>query len=247
MTLLGVIAIAFVFGLATSVSPCPLTTNIAAISFLGRNVGNSWRVLLSALLYAAGRTVVYVALGTAILMAFQLLTGGQGDLQEFIDTNPQSRYLQRYINLVLGPVMLLVGLIFTGLVELNLSISVGGGASRLQERASRGSAFWALPLGMLFALAFCPPSILWFGSALVAAHDVSSPVLPPLAYGIGTAVPVIGFAFVIAFGGQYLGKAFNRLTQFERWFRLAAGAIFIGAGLYYILKYIYEVSIIPGA
>ena len=58
-------------------------------------------------------------------------------------------------------------------------------------------------------------------------------------FGIGTAVPVLIFAFIIAFASQHVGKAFNVLTKFERWFRIATGVVFILAGLYYTLTHIY--------
>ncbi|HOI55887.1 MAG TPA: aromatic aminobenezylarsenical efflux permease ArsG family transporter [Phycisphaerae bacterium] len=238
----AVLGTVFVFGLMTAVSPCPLATNIAAISFLSRNVGSTRRVLVSALFYTLGRTLVYVALGVALLWAFQALSGGQGDLEEY--ASPASRHLQRYGNLALGPALLLVGMVLSGLLELNLSIGVGG--TRLQERTAGGGPVWALPLGVLFALAFCPPSIALFLSALALSAEHGNAVVPPLVYGVGTAVPVLGFALLIAFAGQYVGKAFNCLTQVERWFRLIAGTVFILAGIYTILTHIYGLSLPPG-
>ncbi|MFP4141066.1 MAG: aromatic aminobenezylarsenical efflux permease ArsG family transporter [Phycisphaerae bacterium] len=235
MTFLAVVAGVFWFGLLTAVSPCPLATNIAAISFLSRNVGNSNRVLLSAGLYTLGRTLVYVALGVALLWAFQAATGGAGSLKEY--ASPTSRSLQHYGNMALGPALLLIGMILLGLIELNISIGVGG--SKLQERIAKGGAIWALPLGILFALAFCPPSIALFLSALVISLEQGSMILPPVAYGIGTAVPVIAFALIIAFASQHVGKAFNAMTKIERWFRLITGIIFVTVGVYYTLTHIY--------
>jgi cytochrome c biogenesis protein CcdA len=237
MSLLAVLAGVFWFGLLTAVSPCPLATNIAAISFLSRNVGNSRRVLLSALLYTLGRTIVYVGLGVALLWAFQTATGGAGNLKEF--ASPTSRHLQHYGNLALGPALLFVGMILLGLIELNLSVGVGG--SRLQERVAKGGAIWALPLGILFALAFCPPSIGLFLAALVMSIEQGSAVLPPLVYGIGTAVPVIAFALIIAFASQHVGRAFNAMTAIELWFRRITGSVFILVGIHYILVHIYSV------
>lgn len=237
MTFLWALTAAFGCGLATGVSPCPLTTNIAAISFLSRNVGDSRRVLLSAGLYTLGRTLVYVGLGVALLWAFQAATGGEGDLDQF--SSSAQRQVQRYGYIILGPAMLFIGMVLLELLELNFSISVGG--SKLQERISRGGAIWALPLGALFALAFCPPSVVWLLTAMGLALEHGSTVLPPVAYGIGTAVPVIAFALVIAFASQYVGKAFNVMMKIERWFRLVTGVIFIAVGLYYTLTHIYGV------
>lgn len=238
MTFLAVLTGVFWLGLLTAVSPCPLTTNIAAISFLGRSAGNWPRVLLSAMLYALGRTIVYVGLGAALLWAFGAMAGGDG-LREF--ASPASRHFQRYGNIVMGPALLLIGMIMLGLIELNISVGVGG--SKLQERLAKGGAIWALPLGVLFALAFCPPSVAMFLSAMVISLESGSAILPPLVYGIGTAVPVIAFAFIIAFASQSVGKAFNRLTQVERILRAVTGSVFILAGLYYCLAYIWGVRL----
>jgi len=101
-----------------------------------------------------------------------------------------------------------------------------------------------LPLGILFALAFCPPSIALFLSALVLSLEQGSPVLPPVVYGIGTAVPVVAFALAIAFASQHVGKAFNRLTQIERWFRLATGIVFVLVGIYTMLSHIYGAALL---
>ena len=183
MSFPAVIAGVFWFGLLTAVSPCPLATNIAAISFLSRNIGNARRVILSAALYTLGRTLVYVGLGVALLWAFQAATGGAGSLKEY--ASPTSRGLQHYGNLALGPALLFIGMILLGLIELNFSISVNG--SKFQDRISKGGAIWALPLGILFALAFCPPSIALFLSSLVISLEHGSMILPPLAYEIGRA------------------------------------------------------------
>src|SRR6056297_983915 len=114
MSFIAVLAGVFWFGLLTAVSPCPLATNIAAISFLSRNVVNSKRVLLSAALYTLGRTLVYVGLGVALLWAFQAATDGAGSLKEY--ASPTSRTLQYYGNLALGPALLFIGMILLGLI-----------------------------------------------------------------------------------------------------------------------------------
>ena len=243
MTLLVVLGTAFVLGLTTSISPCPLATNIAAISFIGRSVGNARKVLLSGLLYTLGRTVVYVGLGVLILYALRSATGGDGEASGA--AGRLSRWLQQYMGMVVGPVLVLVGMLLLGLLEVSGSVSLAG--ARLQDRVARGGAAWALPLGILFALSFCPVSAaLFFGSLIGLSREAESPVLLPLAFGVGTAVPVLGFALLIAFAGQYVGTAFNRLTQIERWLRTATGVIFVLAGVYLILTHIYGLSLMPG-
>ena len=238
MTLWMVFGSAFWLGLLTSISPCPLATNIAAISFIGRSVGNPGKVLMSGLLYTLGRTVVYVGLGVLILLVLQVASAG-GDAGSA--ASGVSRPLQKYMGMILGPVLILVGMLLLGMLELAGSLSFGG--QGLQDRVARGGAFWAFPVGILFALSFCPVSAsLFFGGLIGLSWQHSSPVLLPTLFGIGTAVPVVVFAFIITFASQYVGKAFNALTKFERVFRVVTGVVFIAAGMYYTLTHIYGVS-----
>ncbi|MFC1671760.1 aromatic aminobenezylarsenical efflux permease ArsG family transporter [Planctomycetota bacterium] len=220
---------AFWLGILTSISPCPLATNIAAISFIGRRVGNRGSVLLSGLLYTAGRTLAYVVLGFVI-------TAG------FMATAELSRFLQKYMNEILGPVLILLGMVLLGLIGSGLSMSLAG--EGVQERAQKGGVWWAVPLGALFALSFCPVSAgLFFAGLIPLAVKHESKLLLPGLYGAGTALPVIAFAFLIAFASEYVGKAFNRLQQVEKWVRIIAGVLFILAGIYYSLIHVYGVSL----
>ncbi|HUT61472.1 MAG TPA: aromatic aminobenezylarsenical efflux permease ArsG family transporter [Phycisphaerae bacterium] len=218
-------------GILTSISPCPLASNIAAISFLSRRVGRTREVLLSGLLYTAGRTATYLVLAV-IVLAGLLATG---DI---------ARFLQRYLNQILGPVLIIVGMVLLGMLGGALSLNLAG--QGVQERASKGGWWWSGLLGILFALSFCPVSAgLFFGGLIALSAANGSRVLLPSLFGVGTALPVIVFAFLIAFASHYVGKAFNRLTQIERWVRTITGVVFILAGIYYSLSYIYDLSFAP--
>ena len=215
------------FGILTSVSPCPLATNITAISFVGRKTGSASGVLLSGLLYAVGRSVVYVAI--AMLLVSSLLSAPSVSLA-----------LQSWMNKLLGPILILVGMVMLGLIRINLR---GKGMSdRLQKRVEQWGLLGALALGVLFALSFCPVSAtLFFGSLLPLSIKHSSGFMLPFLYGIGTAIPVVVFAVVLAFGARWLGRIFERVTQLERWMRVATGVLFIGVGIYMSLVYVYRV------
>ena len=128
-------------GVLTSISPCPLASNIAAISFIGRRVGSTRHVLLSGLLYTIGRTAAYVALGMLVLAG--LMASGE-----------VARFLQRYLNQLLGPVLILVGMLLLGWFSFTASLTFAGAG--VQERAGKGGAWWSIVLGVLFALSFCP-------------------------------------------------------------------------------------------
>ena len=210
-------------GILTSISPCPLATNIAAISYIGRQVDRPRRVLLSGLLYTFGRVFTYVTLG--IILVAGILSVPEAAL-----------FLQRYMNKILGPMLVIVGLILIDVIRFNLPGLVRG--DRLQQRFERSGVWGAAFLGSLFALSFCPISAaLFFGSLIPLAVEQESRVLMPTAYGIGTALPVVGFALLIALGTRLVGVVFNRLTKLEFWFRRLTGIIFILIGLYYLAVY----------
>ena len=212
-------------GILPAISPCPLATNIAAISFIGRKAGEKNHVIASGLLYSAGRTIAYVLLGVTI-------TAGM------LGSAEVSRFLQKYMNEALGPILIILGLVLLGWLGSGASLQIG--AEKLQEKAKTGGLSWAIPTGFLFALSFCPVSAgLFFGGLLPLALKHESSVMLPVVYGIGTSLPVVIFAFLIVFGSAYVGKLFNRLTHIEIWIRRLAGTAFIIAGLYFCLTYIY--------
>jgi len=139
-----------------------------------------------------------------------------------------------------GPILILVGMVMLGL--LRISFRGRGMSERLQQRVERWGLLGALGLGAVFALSFCPVSAtLFFGSLLPLAVRHGSGVLLPFIYGIGTAIPVVAFAIVLAFGARWLGKAFERVTLMERWMRAATGLVFVGVGIYMSLVYVYRV------
>ncbi|MCP4745236.1 MAG: sulfite exporter TauE/SafE family protein [Desulfobacteraceae bacterium] len=217
-------------GILTAISPCPLATNIAAISFIGRKAEHKNHVIGSGLLYSAGRTIAYILLGV-------IITAGM------LGSAEVSRFLQKYMNEALGPILIILGLVLLGGWP-GSGASLHIGAERLQEKAKKGGLIWAVPIGFLFALSFCPVSAgLFFGGLVPLALKHQSPVMLPVVYGIGTSLPVVIFAFLMAFGSTYVGKAFNRLTHIEIWIRRLAGAAFIIAGLYYCLTHIYGILV----
>jgi cytochrome c-type biogenesis protein len=213
---------AFWLGILTSISPCPLATNIAAVSFISRNLGSSKKVLWSGLLYAAGRMLTYVTI--AVLAVASLLS--LPEVSFFLETN---------MHKIIGPLLVVVGIILLDVLPFTFSASLM--SSSMQEKAGKWGLWGSGTLGVVFALTFCPLSAaLFFGSLIPLAIDGRSAVLMPSVYGLGTALPVIAFAFVMAFGVKSIGRVFDKLTQIEKWVRKLTAFVFIGAGLYLLLK-----------
>lgn len=204
-------------GILCSVSPCPLATNIAAIGFVGRKVGRMSLVLGAGLLYTLGRTLTYSVLGI-------LLVGGLTAAPEI------SHLLEKYMNLLTGPLLILVGMVLLGLLPVRIP---SGSVGRLGERLARTGIPGAFPLGVLFALSFCPTSAaLFFGSLLPLAVKMHSGVLLPALFGIATGMPVLVFAFLFAFAANRIGRAYHRLAGAEVWAQRITGGIFLAAGIY---------------
>lgn len=215
------------FGILMAISPCPMATNVAAISYIGKRLGSPRQVLLGGILYTLGRTVAYVGLAVVILAGLQSI--------------PRvSTFLQGYMNKILGPLLIVVGLF---LLEL---IKFGGGGPGVGEKLGKKVEGWglagALALGIIFALSFCPISAaLFFGSLVSLAVKYNSRILLPGVFGVGTALPVFAFAVIIGLGVGSLGAAFHKLQKFEWWARRVTGVVFILVGVYYCLEYIFEI------
>lgn len=221
------LATAVWLGILTSVSPCPLATNIAAVSFISRRITQRNTVFLSGILYTIGRSLTYIVLGVLIVTAL-------------VDVPILANFLQRYVNKILGIVLILVGMILLDLLRIPLSIpSVSENvAKKLVEKGTFGSLF----LGILFALAFCPVSAaLFFGGLIPIAVKAQSGIGLPLIYGIGTGLPVLLFAFLVAAGTGYLNNLYYRITRIEFYTKKVTGVIFILVGIYYALAYIFEI------
>jgi cytochrome c-type biogenesis protein len=216
---------AFWLGILTSISPCPLATNIAAISFIGKRVGNIPMVLLSGILYTLGRALTYIVVG--IVVVYGLLS-----IPEV------SFFLQKYMNKILGPVLVLVGLFLMEVIRIG---SAGGGISTGMQEKVKSSGIWGAGLlGIVFALSLCPVSAaLFFGSLIPLAIKQNSVFIIPSLYGIGTGLPVLFFAVLLAFSARTVGSAFRALSKIELWARRITGSVFILIGLYLTLKNIF--------
>lgn len=142
---------AFLLGLLTALSPCPLATNIAAIGFIGKDIENRKRIFRNGLLYTLGRVLSYTLLGVVLIMILKEGSSMFG-IQKTIGT---------WGELVLGPLLLVIGLFMLFGDKLNLpKFGFNGNAEGLARKGGWG----ALMIGILFALAFCPTSgVFYFG------------------------------------------------------------------------------------
>jgi cytochrome c biogenesis protein CcdA len=217
----------FLLGILTSISPCPLATNITAIAYISKEIKTVKNTLLNGLFYTLGRGISYTLLATLIyfgLSSFQI-----------------SRIFQGWGDKVLGPVLIIIGLIMFGIIKIHF----GKGGEKIEKIKiwlSQKGFIGSFLLGMLFALAFCPYSgVLFFGALIpLTLKSAESLLLPPI-FALGTGLPVIIFSFLIAFSIQKLSRAFQIVQKVERVMRYGVAALFVGAGVYYsqyLVKYL---------
>lgn len=208
-------------GILTAISPCPLATNIAAVSFIGRDAGRTGRVLASGAAYALGRVLAYVVLAALIVTSILSIPG-------------VAWFLQTRMNQVLGPVLILIGVFVLGWIRIPLPATKAGEA--LRRRAAGAGVLGAGLLGMLFALSFCPISAgLFFGSLIPLSVSARSPVVVPALFGVGTGLPVVVFAVMIALGARGVGRAFDLVARVERCSRVLTGVTILAVGVYFVL------------
>ncbi|MFV0268525.1 MAG: aromatic aminobenezylarsenical efflux permease ArsG family transporter [Draconibacterium sp.] len=211
---------ALVLGLMTAISPCPLATNITAVGFIGKDIENRNRVFYNGLIYTLGRAIAYT------LLAFVIFLGA--------DQFEVSGVFQRYGMKIIGLLLIVIGLFMLGVLKISLP---GGGkiAERFEKKGVTG--YWdVLLLGMLFAMTFCPYSgVLYFGMLIPLTISSASGLYLPIVFAIATGIPVILFAWLIAYAVSGVGGLYQRLKTFEYWFRKVIAVLFILVGLYYII------------
>ena len=211
---------AFVLGLMTAISPCPLATNISAIGFISRDIENRKKVLVSGLIYTLGRAFSYTSLAVVIYFGASKLN--------------ISMLFQGWGEKLLGPVLILIGLFMLDVLKIKFP-----GFSNLTDKLgekSKGSYWSTFFLGVVFALAFCPYSgVLYFAMLIPMTVSSAGGLYLPVVFAVATGVPVILFAWLLAFAVGNVGKLYNKLKVFELWFRRVVSVIFIVVGIYYIV------------
>ena len=215
---------AFLLGLLMAISPCPLATNISAIGFISKDIQDRRRVFLNGIFYTLGRAISYTVLGI-ILIAI---------LKKGASTYQLERFMSVYGEKLIGPILILIGIFMLDVIKLNFSLT-GGLTNRMEKKAEKRSWWSALLLGVVFALAFCPYSgFLYFGMLIPMSVTASTGFALPFVFAIATGLPVVLFAFFIAFSVSKLGSVYNKVKTFEFWFRKVVAVLFILVGLYFV-------------
>lgn len=216
---------AFLLGLLTAISPCPLATNIAAVGYISKDVENPRRIFFNGLLYTFGRILAYTLLG-AVLIAV---------LREGASMFSLQKTISRWGEMLIAPLLILIGLFMLFGQRLNLPKF---GFSGSGEQIGRRGGWGALLLGILFSLAFCPTSgIFYFGMLIPMSAAETGGYLLPAVFAVATGLPVVIVAWVLAYSVAGLGAFYNRMQSVQKWLTRIVAVLFIAVGIYYGIIY----------
>lgn len=212
---------AFILGLMTAVSPCPLATNITATAYISKNITSKRKVILSGILYFLGRAFSYTLIGIVLYLG-----ASKFHVSRFLNQNGEK---------LLGPLLIIIGLMMLNVIRLNI-LGKSGFQAQLSEKFKDKGLLGAFFIGVIFALAFCPYSgALYFGMLIPMTITTVDGLYLPVIFAFGTGLPVLLFTYLLAFTAGRVGVFYNKITKVEKIMRYVAGVVFVIAGLYYVL------------
>lgn len=215
------VLIAFLLGILTAISPCPLATNIASIGYISRDIENRKSIFIKGVLYTFGRILAYTALGIILISI----------LEEGASVFGIQKYVSKWGELLIGPILVIIGLFMLFGEKLNLPKFGFNGSG---ESYSKKGGWGAFLLGVLFALAFCPSSgVLYFGMLIPLSVSSTAGWVLPVIYALATALPVLAVAWILAYSVQNLSTFYGRIKTIQKWLNLTVGILFVFVGIYY--------------
>ena len=211
---------AFILGLMTSISPCPLATNITAIAYISKDIENKRRIFANGLLYTLGRAISYTLIGFILFFG-----ASKFELSKLFTSNVEK---------FLGPLLIIIGVLMLDFIKIKFP-SFGKLSERMQKKSTKGGGWRALLLGVVFALAFCPYSgVLYFGMLIPMSIASPSGLYLPVVFAVATGLLVIVIAYLLAFSVSSIGNFYKKIQVFQKWFNRIVAVIFIIVGLYYV-------------
>ena len=212
---------AFVLGLMTAISPCPLAMNITATAYLSKEITDKRRVMFNGVFYTLGRMFSYTALATVIYF---------GASKFYI-----ARWFQKIDGIWVGVALVVIGVLMLDFIKFTIPF-VSKWTSQVGERKMKRTYWNAFLIGVLFALAFCPyGAVIYFGALIPMTVASASGLLAPPVFAVATGLPVIVIAWLLAYSVGNVGIFYNRMKSFEKWFKRVVSAVFIIVGIYYII------------
>jgi cytochrome c biogenesis protein CcdA len=216
---------AFVLGLMAAIGPCTMATNIAALAYVSRRLTDRKYCLMTGVLYTVGRMITYSVLGALIITLGLEIPG-------------MSIFVQNIGENALGPFLIIIGALMLFIDKISLG-RAGNGLTQIGGKVADWGMIGSLPLGAIFALAFCPYSaVLFFAILIPLSLKSAGGITFPAIFAVGTGIPVLFFALVLAFGVSGISKWFDAISKWDKIIRAAMAVVFIGIGIYYLMQWL---------
>jgi cytochrome c-type biogenesis protein len=212
--------VGFLAGLLFSLNPVAVAAIPVSLAYVTRAREKRTAVLFGAM-FILGLIATHVLLG--------LVAGFGGRWIEGL--------LGRYWGLVLGPLLVLLGLLWPGWIKLPLPAA--------SFRAKRATGMWgAFALGVPFSVAICPVCTPALVVLIGAVAGIGSPLLGVvvlLAFALGRSIP-------IALGAWAIGwlEGLKPLASYQHRFEILGGIALIASGLYMLNAFFFVVPALAG-
>lgn len=218
---------AFLLGVLTAISPCPLATNIVAVSYISKNPENRRRIFFDGLFYTLGRVTAYTLLGAVLISV----------LREGASIFAIQKFIGKWGEILIAPVLVLIGTFMLFGHRLNLPKF---GISDRCAKIAHGGRWGAFMLGVIFSLTFCPTSgVFYFGMLIPMSAAETGGYLLPAVFAVGSGLPIVALAWILAYSIAGLAAFYNRMQVIQKWLATAAGMLFVAAGIYYGIIYLF--------
>lgn len=210
------IGLAFLAGFVFSFNPVSFASVPVMLAYVTK-AHEERRAILMGSAFVFGMIMTHVVLGVASALGGEWVKGIMG----------------RQWGLVLGPVLIIMGLIWPGWLKIRMRW--------FGIKARKATGIWgAFLLGIPFSIAVCPfctPALLVTLTASAAIGSVTFGFGLLLAFAIGRSIPII-------LGAWSMGwlESLNVLSRYQKLFEVVAGVVLIITGLYLLNEYFFIVK-----
>jgi cytochrome c biogenesis protein CcdA len=209
------IVTSILIGIMATISPCNLTTNLAAIAYLSKDYETKYNTLF----YILGRILTFTIIGAILFLSKNTFA-----ISKFIQVNGSKLF---------GPFLFILGLFLLDIIKfpelkfLNINYN---------PDSNKKNIYSAFLMGLFFALAFCPYSaVLFFGFVVPLSLGSKAGFLNIILYAIASSIIVIIFSVLLKYTVINTKKLFKNMNKIDLLLRKIIGITFLIIGCYYIL------------
>ena len=213
---------AFLLGLLFSFDACPMLANIAAISYISRDLTNKKRLIIKCLWFIFGKILMLVILASALI--FLIKSGSE--ILNF------GKFFLKYWETILISFLVTFGLLLLFAHKISW-LKIAFSVEKLEKNAKKDN-FGIFVLGAVLSLAFCPTNaVLFFGILIPLSVSVSYGFFAlPFIFSLTTALPVIIIALIMVFSIKNIDKFYKIADKYSKIAIKVTGILLILAALF---------------